>query len=72
VPRYDYHLGLPGEADRRTRWVEVLNTDAGMFGGSNLGNLGGLEAQPVSSHGRPVSAYLTLPPLAALFLKPAT
>jgi 1,4-alpha-glucan branching enzyme len=71
VPRYDYHLGLPGEADRRTRWVEVLNTDAGMFGGSNLGNLGGLEAQPVSSHGRPVSAYLTLPPLAALFLKPA-
>jgi len=67
VPRFDYHLGLPGDA---RRWVEVLNTDAGIFGGSNLGNLGGLEAQPVASHGRSVSAYLTLPPLAAVFLKP--
>jgi 1,4-alpha-glucan branching enzyme len=67
VPRFDYHLGLPGDAKR---WVEVLNTDAGIFGGSNLGNLGGLEAQPVGSHGRPISAYLTLPPLGAVFLKP--
>ena len=69
MPRFDYHVGLPGRSAQR--WVEVLNTDAGVFGGSNLGNLGGLQAQPVASHGRPVSAYLTLPPLAAVFLKPA-
>ncbi len=61
----------PGVARGRRRWVEVLNTDAGIFGGSNLGNLGGLEAQPVASHGRAVSGYLTLPPLSAVFLKPA-
>jgi 1,4-alpha-glucan branching enzyme len=64
VPRFDYHLGLPGEG----RWVEVLNTDAAAFGGSNLGNLGAVTAVAVPSHGRPVSARLTLPPLAAVFL----
>jgi 1,4-alpha-glucan branching enzyme len=66
VPRFDYHLGMPAEG----QWTEVLNTDAAVFGGSNLGNLGGVTAAPVPSHGRPVSAFLTLPPLAALYLKP--
>ena len=51
------------------RWAEVLNTDAALFGGSNLGNLGGCPGVPVASHGRPASAYLTLPPLSAVFLK---
>jgi 1,4-alpha-glucan branching enzyme len=49
----------------------VLNTDAAVFGGSNLGNLGGASAVPTASHGRPASTYLTLPPLAAVFLKRA-
>jgi 1,4-alpha-glucan branching enzyme len=65
VPRFDYHLGMPAEG----RWTEILNTDAAVFGGSDLGNLGTVSALPVPSHGRPVSAYLTLPPLGAVFLK---
>jgi 1,4-alpha-glucan branching enzyme len=40
-----------------------------MYGGSGWGNLGGLEAAPVSAHGRPWSLSLTIPPLGALFLR---
>jgi 1,4-alpha-glucan branching enzyme len=69
VPRFDYHLGMPGEGG--STWREVLNTDAAAFGGSNLGNMGLVEVRPVPSHGRPASAYLTLPPLGAVFLKRA-
>ncbi len=61
----DYHLGLPREGT----WIEALNSDAAPFGGSNLGNLGGVTAAAIPSHGRAFSARLTLPPLAALFLK---
>ena len=67
VPRFDYHLGMPSAGP----WTERLNTDAARFGGSNLGNLGAVEAVSVPSHGRPVSAHLTLPPLSALYLQPA-
>jgi 1,4-alpha-glucan branching enzyme len=66
VPRYGYHLGMPMPG----RWAEVLNTDSEVFGGSNVGNLGVVQTAAEPSHGRPVSAYLTLPPLAAVFLKP--
>jgi 1,4-alpha-glucan branching enzyme len=69
VPRFEYHLGMPAPAG--ARWTEVLNTDSEVFGGSNLGNLGTVHTADHPSHGRPVSAYLTLPPLAAVFLKPA-
>jgi 1,4-alpha-glucan branching enzyme len=48
---------------------ELLNTDAAHYGGSNVGNLGGVHANPVSWMGRPYSIELTLPPLAAVFLK---
>ena len=65
VPRFDYHLGMPEGGT----WSEVLNTDASMFGGGNVGNMGGVEARPEPSHGRPFSAFLTLPPLGAVFLK---
>jgi 1,4-alpha-glucan branching enzyme len=50
-------------------WREILNTDAVEYGGSGQGNMGGVEASPVPSHGRPFSLDLTLPPLAAIFLK---
>ena len=66
LPRFNYRLGVPREGV----WAEVLNSDAGAFGGSNHGNIGGVEATPVPSHGRPFSLNLTLPPLGALFLKP--
>jgi 1,4-alpha-glucan branching enzyme len=64
-PRFNYRLGVPTEGV----WAEIVNTDSAAFGGSNHGNVGGVEAAPVPSHGRPFSLNLTLPPLGALFLK---
>lgn len=65
VPRFNYQVGVP----RGGIWTEVLNSDAKEYGGSGQGNLGGIEASPVSFHGRSYSLSLTLPPLAALFFK---
>jgi 1,4-alpha-glucan branching enzyme len=66
VPRHGYRLGLP----RAGRWVEVLNSDSEHYGGSNLGNLGGIEATETPWHGQPASGSLTLPPLAGIILRP--
>ena len=49
--------------------IEVLNTDAGIYGGSNVGNMGGINSEPVRHMGRENSLPMTLPPLAAVFLK---
>jgi 1,4-alpha-glucan branching enzyme len=65
VVRQSYRIGVPEAGFYR----EVLNSDSDLYGGSNVGNLGGVEAEPVSSHGKPHSLLLTLPPLATLFLK---
>ncbi|HET8564632.1 MAG TPA: 1,4-alpha-glucan branching protein GlgB [Candidatus Binatia bacterium] len=65
VPRQNYRLGAP----RGGFWRELLNSDASLYGGSNLGNSGGVEAVSIPHHGRPYSMTLTLPPLAILFLK---
>lgn len=65
VPRHNYRIGVPGSGF----WEEVLNTDASDYGGSGMGNLGGVEATPVPAHGRLHSIVLTLPPLAVVFLK---
>jgi 1,4-alpha-glucan branching enzyme len=62
-----YRLGLPAKG----QWQEVLNTDAGVYGGGNRGNLGGVEAEPTPWHGRAQSAVVTLPPLSAIYLKQA-
>ena len=66
VPRHNYQIGapLPG------RWLELLNSDAPIYGGSGQGNLGGVDAAPVGRHGHLHSLTLTLPPLGAIFLKP--
>jgi 1,4-alpha-glucan branching enzyme len=66
VPRGNYVIGVPHGG----WWREVLNSDAGMYGGSGMGNLGGVEARAVPAHGRPNSVMLTLPPLSAVFLSP--
>jgi len=66
VPRHDYRIGVP----RPGFYAELLNTDAGIYGGSNVGNAGGVTAENVPQHGFPCSLSLTLPPLAALILKP--
>ncbi len=68
VPREGYRLGLP----RATRWKEALNTDSRYYGGSDLGNLGGIEPEPIPWHNQSVSALVTLPPLAAVWLVPET
>jgi 1,4-alpha-glucan branching enzyme len=67
VPRHNYRVGVPLPG----AWEEILNTDAPIYGGSGQGNLGGVEAAPVSWHGQPQSLNLALPPLAALALRPA-
>jgi 1,4-alpha-glucan branching enzyme len=65
VPREQHVAGVPLPG----YWREVLNTDAQAYGGSGCGNLGGVESQPLSSHGRPHSVSLTLPPLSAIYLR---
>ena len=68
APRHDYRLGLP----RSGRWKEAVNTDSGYYGGSDQGNLGGVEAEGIGWHGQPFSAEFTLPPLGVLWLVPDT
>jgi len=62
VPRAAYRIGLP----RGGKWREVLNSDAGIYGGGNTGNGGGLEAQPVACHGHLHSAEFFLPALSVI------
>jgi 1,4-alpha-glucan branching enzyme len=68
LPHEDYRLGLPAAG----KWRELVNTDAAEYGGSGVGNLGGVRAEPAGLHGRPASANLRLPPLGALWLIPGT
>ncbi len=68
VPRHNYQIGAPVGG----RWLEILNSDAPIYGGSGQGNLGGVDAAPVGRHGHLHSLNLTLPPLGAIFLKPGT
>jgi 1,4-alpha-glucan branching enzyme len=65
VPRRNYRLGAP----RGGFWEEILNSDALDYGGSGQGNLGGVEAAPLSFHGRPYLLTVTLPPLSVVFFK---
>ncbi len=65
VPRSDYGVGVPAPGVYR----EVLNTDAEIYGGSNLGNFGGRHAESVGCHDRPCRIHLTLPPLAVVVLR---
>ncbi|WP_347554572.1 1,4-alpha-glucan branching protein GlgB [Robbsia sp. KACC 23696] len=64
VPREQYRIGVPHEG----WWREMLNTDAQIYGGSNVGNGGGVQAQAIPSHGHGWSIALTLPPLATIVL----
>jgi 1,4-alpha-glucan branching enzyme len=52
-------------------WKEVLNSDGKEYAGSGIGNGGGVMAQQIQQHGRPFSLELTLPPLGAVFFRPA-
>ena len=62
---------LPPRRARGRRWQEVLNSDAEAYWGQGHGNLGGVEAVAVPSHGHPFSVEVTLPPLGVVFFKKA-
>jgi 1,4-alpha-glucan branching enzyme len=67
VVRHNYRVGLP-----RGGWYrEIFNSDSQYYGGSNVGNPPSLQADDIPHHGRPHSLNITLPPLAAVVLKPA-
>jgi 1,4-alpha-glucan branching enzyme len=66
VPRPRKRIGVPAGG----HWRELANSDAQIYGGSGMGNLGGVQAQGRPSHGHDFSIELTLPPLAVVFLKP--
>ena len=65
VPRAEYRIGVPAPGF----YNELMNSDAAIYGGSNMGNGGGRESEPVGAHGFPHSLRLTLPPLSCLLLK---
>jgi 1,4-alpha-glucan branching enzyme len=66
VPRQQARIGLPGPG----RWREVLNTDAAFYGGTNGGNLGGVEPVAVPASGLLCSAEIGLPPPGTIFPLP--
>jgi 1,4-alpha-glucan branching enzyme len=65
VPRYEYRLGVPvpGVYD------ELLNSDSALFGGSNIGNEGQVNSEPIPAHGFDDSVRMVVPPLACVMLK---
>jgi 1,4-alpha-glucan branching enzyme len=65
VPRVGYRVGVPEAGWYR----EVLNSDSTIYGGSNMGNDGGVSADPVVAHGQAQSVSLVVPPLGFLLLK---
>ena len=67
VPRSDYRIGVP----QGGTWDESFNSDAGIYGGSGMGNSGSVEAFDAENHGFENSLSLTLPPLSTILLRPA-
>jgi 1,4-alpha-glucan branching enzyme len=65
VPRTGYRVGVPQLGQYR----EIFNSDSAHYGGSNMGNGGGLTVEETSWQGRPYSVVITLPPLAVVYLK---
>ena len=63
--RYDYHIKVP----RAGRWREILNSDAAIYGGGNVGNGGGVASDAIAAHGYAQSIALTVPPLGCVMLK---
>jgi 1,4-alpha-glucan branching enzyme len=66
IPRPAYRVGLP----RSGRWIERFNSDSSYYGGTDAGNLGGVDAEALGWHGQPCSAEVVLPPLGVVWLVP--
>ncbi|MGO8949237.1 MAG: 1,4-alpha-glucan branching protein GlgB [Ktedonobacterales bacterium] len=64
--RYGYRIGVPFPG----QYAEIFNSDAEIYGGSNVGNLGRVQGDPEPMHGYHYSIPLTLPPLAVIALRP--
>jgi 1,4-alpha-glucan branching enzyme len=67
VPHGDFRIGLPSAGT----WEEVVNTDAQVYTGSGVGNLGTVEGLPEPHQGQPASATIVVPPLATIYLRRA-
>jgi len=67
VPRYNYVLGVPEDCF----YEEIFNSDAAIYGGSGVGNMGGVRARKKPAYWKPYSIEVTLPPLAGIILKPS-
>ena len=67
VPRDGYRIGVPVAGP----YLELVNSDGDLYGGSNVGNGGAIFSEPIASHGCDQSLRLTLPPLGFLLLKPS-
>lgn len=65
IPRYNYRIGVRKKGFYR----ELLNSDSTFYGGSDMGNFGGVNAKPIPFHGKDYSVSLTLPPLSITILK---
>jgi 1,4-alpha-glucan branching enzyme len=65
VPRPDYRIGVPAAG----WYAELLNSDASIYGGSNMGNCGGVHSEPIADHGFDHSLRVLVPPLGCLLLK---
>ncbi|MFC1854968.1 1,4-alpha-glucan branching protein GlgB [Thermodesulfobacteriota bacterium] len=66
VPRHDYRIGVPGAKG----YAEKLNSDASIYGGSNVGNNGYVQAENMPFHGFDHSISVTLPPLSCVIFEP--
>ena len=64
-PRLNYRIGLPSPG----RWLEIFNSDAVVYGGAGLGNLGEVIARRESAHGLQAAAEIVLPPLSTIYLR---
>jgi 1,4-alpha-glucan branching enzyme len=65
IARFNYRIGVPTAGFYR----ELMNSDAAIYGGSDVGNGGGLGSEPTPAHGFFHSLRLTIPPLGCLLLK---
>jgi 1,4-alpha-glucan branching enzyme len=66
VPLRKHRIGVPDAG----WYAEIFNSDSAYYGGTNIGNFPGCQAEPTECHGRPFSIQVSLPPLAAVILKP--
>ncbi|MHB8902261.1 MAG: alpha amylase C-terminal domain-containing protein, partial [Thermoguttaceae bacterium] len=66
VPRPLYRVGVP----KLTTYDEIFNSDSMHYGGGNVGNGPGRQADAIGAHGRPASLEITIPPLGVTVMKP--